>query len=206
MKFLYFFSVISCSAGEGGSEKSLAASSREGNRGRSSPHADSGRGSGVGVSVPGCGSPGTAQKGASLGSSCCWQSPAAPCQPLLLSPSLARPAGRAQSRKGQLGASSKPPRDWERALPYLPAGQEVLVNVLAFSFREPWIVTVPRGGKAHEALGPRLNTRLHCTAGHGCWRGLGLLGWGRTWWGRGGGRDDASAAAGLSGTLTLNLQ
>lgn len=205
MKFLYFFSVISCSAGEGGSEKSLAASSREGNRGHSSPHADSGRGSGLGVSVPGCGSPGTAQKGASLGSSCCWQSPAAPCQPLLLSPSLARPAGRAQSHEGQLGASSKPLVTGSELSPTSRQGKRCSLTCWPFRF-EPWIVTVPRGGKAHEALGPRLNTRLHCTAGHGCWRGLGLLGWGRTWWGRGGGWDDASAAAGLSGTLTLNLQ
>lgn len=176
MKFLYFFSVISCSAGEGGSEKSLAASSREGNRGRSSPHADSGRGSGLGVSVPGCGSPGTAPKGASLGSvpasaplpqpgTSCWQSP--------------------EPRRAA-GGKLKTPRDWERALPYLPAGQEVLVNVLAFSFRALDRYRAS-GGEGTRGSGSSLE---HSSALHGRARlleGPGAAGLGQNLVGKGGG-------------------
>lgn len=90
-----------------------------------------------------------------------------------------------RATKGSWGQAQNPLVTGSELSPTSRQGKRCSLTCWPFRF-EPWIVTVPRGGKAHEALGPRLNTRLHCTAGHGCWRGLGLLGWGRTWWGRGG--------------------
>lgn len=205
MKFLYFCSVISCSEGEGGSEKSLAASSREGNRGRSSPHADSGRGSGLGVPVSGCGSPGRVQKGAprsapraagraqQLRASLCSSHPA--WHVLLAEPS------EHGSHKGQLGASSKPLVTGNELSRTSRQGKRCWLTC-CWPFRFASLGSLPCfGGKAHEALRPRLNARLHCTAAGGAW-GC----WAGAEPGGEGGWNDASAAAGLSGTLTLSLQ
>lgn len=111
---------------------------------------------------------------------------AAPCQPSGLSSPAQHSKDFRQnevsgtSRKGSLGqpicraahilASGR----WEQAHVCLPAGQGVLVNALAFSFYEPWIIIVlqwqvTRGPKSS------LETCLRCKTRRSFWSCVELM-------------------------------